>query len=240
MLKPTAKPVLKLPVKLQLCQQGALRVFSHWRPLLWRLLPQSLLWRLYYRKARLFIPRGTLLKAMGLFPQPGRAVDLGCGQGLDTLALLAAGWHVTAIDNQPQGLAKIREFVASAGVSKRLLTLVCAAMEEIAAEEVELPPCQLFNSSFTLPFCQPEAFPALWRRIVASLDEGGVFAGQFFGPADSFCQEGLALSHTEADVKALLVDFDIVSWKEVNEPGQDAMSLPKHWHVFHVVARRRA
>jgi len=147
---------------------------------------------------------------------------------------------VTALDNQPQGLAKIKQTAATMGVSKQSLTLTCAAMEEVAKGAVELPPCQLFNSSFTLPFCQPEAFPALWRRIVASLDVGGVFAGQFFGPADSFCQEGLALSHTEADVKALLVDFDIVSWKEVNEPGQDAMSLPKHWHVFHVVARRRA
>jgi hypothetical protein len=38
------------------------------------------------------------------------------------------------------------------------------------------------------------------------------------------------------EVEALLDGFDICSFVEQDEDGQ-AVSGPKHWHVFHVIAR---
>jgi hypothetical protein len=44
--------------------------------------------------------------------------------------------------------------------------------------------------------------------------------------------------HTRAEVDALFDGFDIVRFEEQDEDGQ-AVSGPKHWHVFHVIAAKR-
>jgi hypothetical protein len=43
--------------------------------------------------------------------------------------------------------------------------------------------------------------------------------------------------HTREEVVALLDGFDIRRLDEQDEDGE-AVSGPKHWHVFHVVASR--
>ena len=42
---------------------------------------------------------------------PGVAVDLGCGSGPDTVALLESGWHVHAVDAEASGLQMLRESI---------------------------------------------------------------------------------------------------------------------------------
>jgi len=51
-------------------------------------------------------------------------LELGAGQGRDTLAFLRAGLQVTALDYAPQALASIHQAAAAAGLAGRLVTLV--------------------------------------------------------------------------------------------------------------------
>jgi 2-polyprenyl-3-methyl-5-hydroxy-6-metoxy-1,4-benzoquinol methylase len=46
---------------------------------------------------------------------PGRALDVGCGHGADTLWLAAHGWQVTAVDFSPAALALGRSMAEAAG-----------------------------------------------------------------------------------------------------------------------------
>jgi len=61
-------------------------------------------WAEYYRKVGRREPRALfrelmqLVEANALGVQRGQAIDLGCGDGTETLDLLAAGWRVLAID----------------------------------------------------------------------------------------------------------------------------------------------
>ncbi|MFC4111071.1 class I SAM-dependent methyltransferase [Nonomuraea zeae] len=48
---------------------------------------------------------------------PGRALDLGCGTGVDTIYLAGRGWDVTAIDMVPQALAAARRHATAAGAT---------------------------------------------------------------------------------------------------------------------------
>jgi SAM-dependent methyltransferase len=52
---------------------------------------------------------------------PGRALDLGCGTGTDTIYLATHGWEVTAVDMVPRALGTARRNAAAAGVSPRFL-----------------------------------------------------------------------------------------------------------------------
>jgi SAM-dependent methyltransferase len=47
---------------------------------------------------------------------PGRALDLGCGTGTDSIYLAQHGWEVTGLDMVPEALAIARHNAAAAGV----------------------------------------------------------------------------------------------------------------------------
>ncbi len=48
--------------------------------------------------------------------RPGRAVDLACGEGHNSIWLAEQGWEVTGVDFSPVGLAKAKRFADLAGV----------------------------------------------------------------------------------------------------------------------------
>jgi SAM-dependent methyltransferase len=53
--------------------------------------------------------------------RPGRALELGCGTGTDTVYLATHGWDVTAVDIVPKALATARRNAATAGVAPRFI-----------------------------------------------------------------------------------------------------------------------
>jgi SAM-dependent methyltransferase len=62
----------------------------------------------------------TLVEGPSALP-PGRALDLGCGTGTDTIYLATHGWDVTAIDMVPKALAAARRNATAAGVAPRFI-----------------------------------------------------------------------------------------------------------------------
>lgn len=52
---------------------------------------------------------------------PGRALDLGCGTGTDSIYLASRGWEVIGIDAVPRALEIARRDASAAGVSPRFL-----------------------------------------------------------------------------------------------------------------------
>jgi SAM-dependent methyltransferase len=183
--------------------------------------------------------RETLAKALELFEKEGlpdsgkTAIDLGCGEGRDTLELLARGWHVTAIDSHPMAFEHLRKRVPEEQ-RPRLTTHVA----EFDAPIWGAAPVSLVNASFSLPFCDPDKFPGLWRRIVGVIRPGGRFAGQLFGERDSWAALPDRTHHARRELDKL---FDGFVWEELREEekdDKDALGNPKHWQVFHIAARR--
>ena len=173
----------------------------------------------------------TLLDALSHWEQaPGLALDLGCGAGRDSLELLRRGWRVLAVDVEPQAIERLLAQVPPEQAAA--LQTRCARFEAI-----ELPPAELVNSSFALPFCPPAAFAGLWQRIEQALVPGGLFAGHFFGEHDDWASPDLTL-HSRAQLQALLSGWQILELEEIDRQGPTAIGRSKHWHLFSVVARR--
>lgn len=60
-------------------------------------------------------PNGALLAEIADEP-PGRALDVGCGEGADAVWLALRGWRVTALDVSEVALRRARKVVLDAGV----------------------------------------------------------------------------------------------------------------------------
>jgi tellurite methyltransferase len=186
-------------------------------------------WSDYYEQNEGREPREMLLEALGRFPTPGDAIDLGCGSGIDTLAMLERGWRVLATDAEDEAIARLRRRVPPE-LEHRLRTLVTRM------EDVELTAADLVHAGFSLFFCDPSRFREVWDRIGTSLASNGTFVGQLLGERDTWAQEDDISSFTELEARALFDGWSIERFDEEDEDGE-SWNRPKHWHVFHVIAR---
>jgi tellurite methyltransferase len=174
-------------------------------------------------------PRATLVDALDRFDKPGLAVDLGSGTGRDTAELVRRGWRVIAVDGEPEAMARL---AARRDLDHSMVTTRLARFEDATWPDVDL-----VTSSFSLPFVPADEFGGVWTRIVDSLRPGGRFCGQLFGDRDTWAAEGVTC-FTRSEVEALLSELTVERLDEEEEDSQDATGTPKHWHLFHVVARR--
>ena len=64
-------------------------------------------WTAYYNAIANRPPRKTILTALAAFEKPGVAIDLGCGDGRDTVEILRQNWTVLAIDREPDAITRL-------------------------------------------------------------------------------------------------------------------------------------
>ena len=165
-------------------------------------------------------------------PPEGRvAIDLGCGEGVEVTALLERGWTVHAVDGEPAALRRLAERTPAEHAGRLHIH------HRDFAEIDTLPPADLIHSSYALPYCPPEHFPTVWSAVRAAQRLGAVLAGQLFGPHDTSFGDPEMTFHSADQARALLDGLEIVHWDEEDADGM-AYTGPKHWHVFHIVARR--
>ena len=132
-------------------------------------------WARHYGRLAGRPPRPLFVRFREIYLAEGNAqsaIDLGCGDGTESLIMLSDGLAVTAIDGSTASIRLLSERVDPSSA----LTVLRARMED-----VELPSVDLLYSGLTLPFCRPERFLELWERLVSCLHPGGLLALHLFG-----------------------------------------------------------
>ncbi len=189
-------------------------------------------WSEYYEATSARQPRGLLVETLTKFGDfAGFAIDLGCGAGIETAALLRRGWRVLAIDSQPEALAMTSARVAF-DQQTRLETQIASFAQ------VHLPPAYLVWAGLSLPFCPPTHFGRLWAEIVTSVRAGGRFAGDFFGPNHVWADNDQMTFHRKDRLLELLQPFASESLTEEEGERPTALQGIQHWHGFAVIARK--
>lgn len=187
-------------------------------------------WNRFYGFTKDSAPWPLLMRAAALAPRKGHALDLGAGGGRDTRYLLSQGFAVTAVDAEPGSAALLQSLA-----SDRLRVVVSRFQDFDFAGA----PYDLISAQFALPFIPPSHFAEVFARIKAALAPGGVFAGQFFGVHDQWNTPDRDMTFvTRQEAEDLLRDLETVELTEEENDGQTAVGSPKHWHVFHILARR--
>lgn len=98
---------------------------------------------------------------------PGRALDIGCGEGGDAIWLASQGWQVTAVDFADAALARVAEHADEAGVGDRVETRRLDVRSFDPAGET----WDLVTSHF---FHLPDGgMPDVVRRLASAVAPGG-------------------------------------------------------------------
>lgn len=171
-----------------------------------------------------------MVEALSYVKDGEQALDLGAGALSDSRFLLTQGFTVTAVDSDPQTDREAKSIQSDA------FHLVVAQYDQFDFPEHTY---DLVTAMFALPFNPPDTFNMVFARIVRSLRPGGIFCGQFFGVNDEWnVPNGRMTFHTKEAIHSLLIDMKVIKIKEEEKDGQTANGTPKHWHVFHVIARK--
>ncbi|ACV80121.1 class I SAM-dependent methyltransferase [Nakamurella multipartita] len=125
-------------------------------------------------------PNGALVAEVADLA-PGRALDVGCGEGADTIWLAGRGWDVTALDVSGVALERAAEHARDAGVA---VTWVHADLVAAA-----LPPAGFDLVAALYPALPRTPDAAAERALLDAVAPGGVLlfvhhAGMDSRPAD--------------------------------------------------------
>jgi len=135
---------------------------------------------------------------------PGRALDVGCGEGADAIWLAEHGWQVTAVDISTVALA--RGAARAAEVGADLAQRITWLHADLTGWEPAAVPYDLVSVQFMHLPTEPR--DALFRRLAASVAPGGTLIIVGHHPSDlqttAMRPPAPELFFTSADVAALL------------------------------------
>ncbi|MFL5754877.1 MAG: class I SAM-dependent methyltransferase [Chloroflexota bacterium] len=179
-------------------------------------------------------PRPLLLRGLALLEEAGQrageAVEIGFGDGIETVELLRRGWRVHAIDPTPEAATLLRARLPPAAEGR--LTI-----ETARAQDVALAPFDLLWAGFAMPFMDRPSFVRFWAAVRGALRPGGGVIVNVFGIRDTWADRS-EMTFVDVDDAHRLVDgLAVLALDEIEFDGE-SFAGRKHWHVFDIVARR--
>ena len=191
---------------------------------------QQFNWAEFYKHTRERPPWPRMIRAASLVTRKNRALDLGCGAGRDTRYLLTQGFQVTAVDADANAMAILATF------PQEKLRAVQSSFGDFVFENYDL-----INAHYCLPFLAREQFYSVFGKVRQALNSEGIFVGQFFGTHDQWNTAERAEKMTfltRKEAMQALDGLDVVEFDEEDVDSVVADGSPKHWHVFHIIARK--
>ncbi|MBT6427651.1 MAG: class I SAM-dependent methyltransferase, partial [Rhodospirillaceae bacterium] len=150
----------------------------------------------------------------------------------DTVEMLRRGWSVLAVDAQASAIETLQARPELAEFGTKPETKVSRF------EEARWPEMDLVNSSFALPLCPKTDFLAMWQRIHDSLRSGGRFSGHLYGERDQWAGDPTNSHFTQSEVEDLLLGYEVEMLREEETDSVTPRGTSKHWHIFHIIARK--
>lgn len=126
----------------------------------------------FYKNTKNALPHENVKEFISLNIKSGKAIDLGCGAGRDSIFLIKNNWNVTSID-----LKNTQSFITeklSAEELKRFKFI------QTSFENLNLEKNNLVVANYSLPFCKKVFFPILWNKINSSIQKNRLFCWEFF------------------------------------------------------------
>jgi SAM-dependent methyltransferase len=178
-------------------------------------------------------PNGRLAaEVVGL--APGRALDVGCGEGADAIWLARSGWTVTAIDISEVALTRARQAAELAGT----------VVEWVRGDVLQAPfPAASFDLvSMQYPALPKAAGEAAVRKLLDTVRPGGLLLAVYHDLTDEHREHMKSqgtdpADYVDADDLGRLLGAQFTIELHAVQPRIDPP--PDHRHIADVVLRAR-
>ena len=186
----------------------------------------------YYKNTRNTLPHKNVLEFIDSEKNIGKAIDIGCGAGRDTVYLIKNGWHVIAIDKE-----NTKQIMTNQLNDEELNRLTFIQSE---FENIKLEKNNLIIANYSIPFCNKNKFQEFWHKMVDSIEENGYFVGNFFGKNDEWnTQKSSMTFFSRKTVEELFNNFEILKFEEEEKDAKTGLGIMKHWHTYNIIARKK-
>jgi SAM-dependent methyltransferase len=142
--------------------------------------------------------------------RPGRALDLGMGQGRNAVALAKKGWTVTGVDVSGEAVAAAGRNADKAGVK------IKAIKSDYASFDLGRETWDLVVMVFAWA---PVDEPAFVERVKASLKPGGLVVFENFVSTPERPRPPMVRALPPGGTRAAFAGFEIVSYEELTDTG---------------------
>lgn len=167
--------------------------------------------RLYGRSERIWSGNVNvrLAEVAGDLP-PGRALDLGCGEGGDAMWLAERGWKVTATDISPVAISRATEDAANRGLAGAIEFILTDLAGGVPTGPFDLVSAHFFHVPQPLELDRTEVL----RSAAAAVTPGGHLLIVDHGSAPEFSEHHDFEFPSAEDVLTTL-DLDASQWRRV-------------------------
>ncbi len=185
-------------------------------------------------------PNELLLKIYDQAEAGSEFLDLGCGQGRDSLFMLRNGFKVTAVDNSAEGIKKIRRAIRIKNLPKTDIRLYC---EDIQKFDITKNKYTIINAYNSLQFLLPKDARKLIYKIKKALKNKGHIIISSFTTADSLYKKKSRCRcfFEPQELKKLFSDFRLVLYREktVADKGHPGCPGPHQHRIVQVIAQKK-
>lgn len=149
-----------------------------------------------------------VLAAAGLIP-PGKTLDLGCGNGRNSLYLAANGYSVTAWDKNPMSIANIERIKAAEGLENLEIATVDLNALSFDGEY------DFILSTVVMMFLEPQTIPGLIANMQRTTVPGGYNLIVAAMDTDDFpCTVGFPFAFKAGELAEYYSGWEVVKYNE--------------------------
>jgi len=169
-------------------------------------------------------------KAVGLVQAKDRALDLGPGAMNESRFLIEQGFKsVIAVNKDPLESDPVAQNRAAQFPKDRFEHRTST----FDTFDFEPDTYDLINAQRSLPFNPPESFDRMFSSLLASLKQGGILTGNFFGVEHTWKDNRAMTFMTRERAEELLKECEIVLFEEHKRPGET------HSNEFDFIVRKK-
>ena len=165
----------------------------------------------YFNKKYGMTATHSAVKAAAAHVPPGKALDLGCGQGRNALYLALKGFDVTAVDQNPNPLYALSDMAAQENLPVQVAgyDINAAALDE---------PYDFIVATVVFMFLRPDRVPDVIANMQEHTARGGYnLIVSAMDTADYPCPMPFPFQFRENELREYYAGWELVEYKE--EPG---------------------
>ncbi|MEA1064986.1 tellurite resistance methyltransferase TehB [Apirhabdus apintestini] len=154
-----------------------------------------------------------VLNAMQYLPSQGKALDLGCGNGRNSLYLAARGYDVTALDRNESSIENVRRIAQAEGI-----TTLSADIADLNTLHFD-GEYDIILSTVVMMFLQPQAIPGLIANMQRATRTGGYNLIVAAMDTDDYpCRVGFPFAFRAGELSNYYANWETVKYNE--DPGE--------------------